>query len=57
MKVKHQPDRLAAYEELRIEWLANNPNHSDEQLLEACLNFAKLCGLTLRQNMQKAPSP
>ncbi len=56
MKVKHQPtDRLAAYEELRTEYLAANPDATEAETLAACANFAKLCGLTLRQNMLKAP--
>jgi hypothetical protein len=40
---------IHAYERLRREWIAANPDHSEQELLSACITYAKICGLVLRQ--------
>ena len=42
---------IAAYERLRAEWVNANPEHSELELLTACVSFAKVCGLVLREKL------
>lgn len=56
MKVNYQNKPMHAvkmYDKLRDEWMANNPNHSDEELLKTCIELAKVCRLNLRNDLNK----
>lgn len=44
---------IDGFEKLRTEWIAANPEHSELELLTACIGFAKLCGLALREELLK----
>lgn len=46
-KVVHS--RITCYENLRNEWIISNPDHSELELLDACVRFAKACRLPMRQ--------
>lgn len=42
---------ISAYEKLRSEYIAANQDLNESELLDACIQFAKLTGLTLRQQL------
>jgi len=49
---KFQPLKgIAAYETLRREWIAANPEHNELELLQVCIQFARVCGLVLRERV------
>lgn len=42
---------ISAYEKLRAEYIAANEDLNEADLLDACIQFAKMTGLTLRQQL------
>ncbi len=40
---------IMEYEKLRMDWISKNPEASEIETLNACLNFAKHTGLILRE--------
>ena len=45
---------IAGFEKLRAEWISANPEHSEFELLTACVGFARGCGLILREKLLQA---
>lgn len=48
------PRGVIAYEKLRSEWISANPEHSELELLQACISFARACNLALRASVLSA---
>lgn len=47
---------LSAYESLRKDYLAQNPSVSEQELFSACIKFANVTGLILRQRILESQS-
>jgi hypothetical protein len=46
-----QPKGLPGYEALREQWIKENPEHTERDLLNACAEFARSCGLVIREQV------
>lgn len=42
---------ITGFERLRAEWINANPEHTEAELLAACITFARACGLILRERL------
>jgi hypothetical protein len=46
-----QPKGLSGFEALREQWIKENPEHTERELLKACAEFARSCGLVIRDQV------
>lgn len=46
-----QPKGLSSFEALRDQWIRENPEHTEQELMQACVSIARRCGLALCANV------